>query len=257
MDIAFDKLTRLQHVDSEIKITSSILEAIPARLDAIDQQIQAASDVVHHAKEKLGANQKKRRDLESQVKDFKAQIGKFKRQLNEVKTNKEYTSLLKEIEESQQKVDRVEEEILNEMIAADDVEREIKAANQKQAEEESRLKKEKDVIARNQKELEEKRAKLAKERESLIPLIPPDQVRLYLRISKKMDGIALSRVTDDFCSLCQMRIRPQLLNEIMEMRKIIVCEACGRILYWQKPRDEEAEDEEKTDNPDKVDDTTV
>lgn len=254
MDIEFDKLKRLQDVDSEINSISSLLEAIPAGLEAIDQQIKAASDVVSHAKEKLFINQKKRRDLEGQVKDNKAQIAKFKRQLNDVKTNKEYTSLLKEIEESQQKVDKVEEEILNEMIAADEIEKEIKAAHQKRAEEELRLKKEKEVISQNQKELEGKKQILVKERESLIPQIPPDQLRLYLRISKKMNGVGMSPVTDDFCSLCQMRIRPQLLNELVEKKKIILCEACGRILNWQKPRDEE---EEKTDNPNKVDDSTA
>jgi predicted nucleic acid-binding Zn-ribbon protein len=29
-----------------------------------------------------------------------------------------------------------------------------------------------------------------------------------------------------------MRIRPQMLNEIREGTKVIVCENCGRILYW-------------------------
>jgi uncharacterized protein len=256
VDIAFDKLTRLQNVDFEINSISTLLEAIPFRLDAIDQQIKTATDVVSQAKEKLVANQKKRRDLEGKVKDIKVQIAKFKRQLNEVKTNKEYTSFLKEIEESQQKVDGIEEETLNEMIAADEIEKEIKAANQRQAEEESRLKKEKETISQDQKVLEEKKEILTKERQSLTPQIPPDQLRLYLRISKKMNGIGMSPVTDDFCSLCQMRIRPQLLNELMEMKKIILCEACGRILFWQKPHDQD-EEEEKADNPNKADDSTA
>ncbi len=256
MDIAFDRLKRLQDVDSEINRISSLLQAIPSRIEAIDRHIQSASEIVNLAKEKLAANQKKRRDLEGQVKDNKAQISKFKRQLNEVKTNKEYTSLLKEIDDTQQKVDKVEEEILNEMIAADEIEKEIKTANQKQADEELRLKEEKEAISQNQKELEGIMATRAKERESLLSQIPADQLRLYLRITKKMNGIAMSPVTDDFCSLCQMRIRPQLLNELMERKKIILCEACGRILHLQQPQDE-GEDEEMADNPDKVDDSTV
>jgi predicted nucleic acid-binding Zn-ribbon protein len=85
---------------------------------------------------------------------------------------------------------------------------------------------------------------------------PPDQLRLYLRISKKMNGLALSPVMDAFCSICQMRIRPQLVNEIMEMKKIVTCEACGRILYWRKSQDEDVT-EELADNPDKVDDSTA
>lgn len=55
-----------------------------------------------------------------------------------------------------------------------------------------------------------------------------------------MSGIALSPVTDDFCSMCHMRIRPQVLNELKEAKKLIICEACGRILYWkQRPETEE------------------
>jgi len=51
-----------------------------------------------------------------------------------------------------------------------------------------------------------------------------------------MRGVALSPIKDDdFCSLCQMRVRPQMLNELMEMKQVILCEACGRILYLPKP----------------------
>lgn len=256
MEIAFDNLIRLQHVDKEIDTISSFLEDTPAKIEAIDEQVKAADASVLRAKEMLSANQKKRRDLESQVKDFKVQASKFKRQLNEVKTNKEYTALLKEIEETERKADKIEEDIINEMIASDDIEKEIKAANVKKAEEEARLNKEKEGLFQEQKEFERKKVVFSKEREALLAQIPPDQLRLYLRISKKMNGLALSPVMDAFCSICQMRVRPQLVNEIMEMKKIVICEACGRILYWQKSRDEDVP-EELADNPDKVDDSTA
>ena len=255
MEIAFDRLIRLQHVDTELNSVSSLLGTIPSRIEAIDERIKAAADIVVQSREKLTANQKRRRDLEGQVKDLKVQSGRFKRQLNEVKTNKEYTALLKEIEETESKAEKIEEGILNELIAADDIEKDIKAATSKQAGEEARLKREKEAIFQEKKELEERQARLLKEREELLPRIPPDQLKLYLRISKKMGGLALSPVTDDFCSLCQMRIRPQLLNELMEMKKIILCEACGRILYWKKPPVKEDEAEERADNPDRVDDS--
>lgn len=256
MEIAFDSLIRLQHVDKEIDTISSFLEAIPAKIEAIDQQVKAADASVIRAKEMLSANQKKRRDLESQVKDFKVQAARFKRQLNDVKTNKEYTAFLKEIGETEHKADKIEEDIINEMIASDDIEKEIKAANVNKAEEEARLRKEKETLFQEQKERERKKEVFSKEREALLAQIPPDQLKLYLRISKKMNGLVLSPVMDAFCSICQMRIRPQLVHDIMEMKKIIMCEACGRILYWQKLQDEDVP-EEKADNPDKADDSTA
>jgi len=232
VDIDFDLIIQLQHLDSEVHATTQVLEAIPRLIQDIDKKVQAGSKSVAEAKDKVAQNQKKRRDLENEVKDLKGQIGKYKRQLNEVKTNKEYTSFLKEIEEAQHKVDGLEEEIIAEMLAADDLEEEIKAAALKQGQEEANLRKERSVLDEKAREMENKKARLISERETLLPLVPPEQMRLYQAIFLKKGGIALSPVKDDFCAMCHMRIRPQMLNEIRDRTKIILCDNCGRILYW-------------------------
>jgi predicted nucleic acid-binding Zn-ribbon protein len=128
VEIDFDLIIDLQRLDTEIHNASLVLEGIPRLVQDVDKKIQATSKLVADAKDKMAHNQKKRRDLENEVKDMKVQIGKYKRQLNEVKSNKEYTALLHEIEETQHKVDTLEEAIIAEMLAADDVEEEIKAS---------------------------------------------------------------------------------------------------------------------------------
>jgi predicted nucleic acid-binding Zn-ribbon protein len=235
VDIAFEKLIKLQDVDADIARLTSLLEAIPGRLEAIDKRIQATADVVLKAKEKLSSNQKKRRDLEGDIKALRETISKYKRQQNEVKSNKEYEAIKKEIAETQAKIEGIEEVILNEMIAADDVEKEIKAAQVEQASQEGLLKAEKAAVAAEKADLDSRQAALTADRAELLPVIPADQVRLYHRILAKKGGIAMSQVTDDFCSLCQMRVRPQLLDELIARKSIILCEACGRILYWKTP----------------------
>ncbi len=231
MDIDFDLLIELQRLDSDIHNASLVLEGIPRLVQDVDKRIAATTQLVADAKDKMAQNQKKRRDFENEVKDMKTQIGKYKRQLNEVKTNKEYTALLHEIEQSQQKVDTHEEAIIAEMLAADDIEEEIKAALQKQAQEEDVLKKEKLVLDEKLKETEGRAAALNKEREALLPRIPREQMRLYEAIFHKKGGTALSPVTGDFCAMCHMRVRPQMLNEIRDRSKVHLCENCGRILY--------------------------
>jgi len=232
VDIDFDKLIRLQNIDSEIKHNTLFLENIPRLIEDIDRKIQAGSRAVADAKEKLAQNQKKRRDLEGSVKDIKVLIARLKRQLNEVRTNKEYTVFLKEIEEAQHKVDGIEEGIISEMLAADDIEEEIKAAMQKQRQEHEDLKKDQVMLVEKKREMEAKRDRLIREREDLLPLIPPDQMKLYMSIFNKKNGSALSPVKGDFCAMCYVRIRPQMLNEIRDKSKIYLCENCGRILYW-------------------------
>jgi len=232
VEIDFDLIIELQRLDTEIHNASLVLEGIPRLVQDVDKRIQATTKLVADAKDKMSQNQKKRRDLETEVKDLKVQIGKYKRQLNEVKTNKEYTALLHEIEESQRRIDTFEEAIIAEMLAADDVEEEIKAALHRQGQEEEVLKKEKIILDEKLKETEARFAALDKEREALLPRIPREQIRLYEAIYQKKGGTALSPVTGDFCAMCHMRVRPQMLNEIRDRAKVILCEACGRILYW-------------------------
>ena len=237
MDIDYDFLIKLQELDAKIQKTSLFLENIPSQIGEIDKKVEHSIQVVSLAKEKLDQNQKKRRDLEAEAQDLKLQIAKYKRQLNEVKTNREYSSLLHEIEEAQKKMDNIEEEIIGEMLAADDIEKEIKQASRDADEEKKKLTKEKKELQKKSGQMEDQQKNLLHEKNELLPKIPASQQNLYSKIYNKKNGIALSPVRGEFCSLCHMRVRPQMLNEIIAKSGLIVCENCGRILYVQKKSD--------------------
>jgi len=120
------------------------------------------------------------------------------------------------------------------MLEADDIEVKIKEAVQEANKIQQELTKKKEGLAQKKREIEEKKAQLLQEKEALLPKIPTDQINLYSKIYQKNSGMALSPVNDEFCSMCHMRIRPQMLNELKAQNKIILCENCGRILYWVK-----------------------
>jgi predicted nucleic acid-binding Zn-ribbon protein len=232
VEIDFKNLIRLQKLDEEIKETSFLIENIPLKINGINKEFTAIKEIVQQTKDKLSENQKKRRSLESEAQDLKVQIDKYKQQLNNARSNLEYKSLMKEIEHTEEKISTIEDEIINEMVLADDISEEIKAAEHKEIKEAEILLKKKESLESEKTTLEGKRDKLLEEKEKLKPGIPSAQTSLYERIFGKKNGIALSPVTDDFCSMCQIRIRPQVLNELKEKKEIILCENCGRILYW-------------------------
>jgi predicted nucleic acid-binding Zn-ribbon protein len=238
VEIDFEKLIQLQQLDMEIRQFSLFLESIPPQIENIDLKIAESILIAAAARERMTGSQKKRRELESEVKDIKAHIGKYKRQLNEVKTNKEYTALLKEIEESEKRVDRLEEVFIAEMLLEDDIQKDIKEANQKLAETQETLSREKEAIFQKKKQAEDKIQLLNRRKADLLPTIPAAQVDLFVNISRKKGGLVLSPVRDDFCDLCHVRIRPQVLNELLSTRKLILCENCGRILFWREQAEE-------------------
>ncbi len=243
MEIDFERLIRLQALDLDILEAQKLLESIPSQIEAIDRKIAAGSQAVAQAKDKLAANQKKRRELEGEVKDIKARISKHKSQQSQVKSNKEYGALLKEIDDDQRRIDELEETIIQEMLRADDIEVEIRTSLELQAGEKKSLEAEKSALTRKSTEAEARLAALKKDKDSLLPQIAPDQLSLYQRIFRKKGGIALSSIKDDFCALCHMRIRPQMLNELLEKEKLLICENCGRILYRPLEKPEAAPQE--------------
>ena len=237
METDFENLIKLQKLDIELRNTSVLLDDIPHQIKEIDQKSEESLQLVQDTKNKFSQNQKKRRVLEAELQDKKEKIEKYKRQLNEIKTNKEYSSLLKEIDDTNTKIDALEEEIIGEMLSADDIEKEIKAADKKADEIHAELAKKKEAILEEKNKAEEKLKNLDAEKEELLPKIPSDQMKLFKQISSKKNGIVLSPLTDEFCTMCHMRVRPQMVNELIAGSQIITCENCGRILYYKKKSD--------------------
>jgi len=237
VETEFENLIKLQKLDIEIRNTSVLLDDIPYQIEEIDKKSEESLKIVQAAKDNFVQNQKKRRGQESELQDKKEIIEKYKRQLNEIKTNKEYSSLLKEINETNAKIDSLEEGIIGEMLSADDIEKEIKAASKKAEEVQAELSRKKEVIFQGKDKAEEKLKDLEAEREELLPKIPSDQMKLYKQISRIKNGIVLSPVTEEFCTMCHMRVRPQMVNELIAETQIITCENCGRILYYVKKSD--------------------
>ena len=49
-------------------------------------------------------------------------------------------------------------------------------------------------------------------------------------------GIALAEAADGRCTVCQMTIRPQVMQELRQgLEALIFCESCKRILYYNPP----------------------
>lgn len=237
METDFANLIKLQRLDIDIRNTSVLLEDIPHQIEEIEQKSIESLQIVQDAKDRLSDNQKTRRTLESGLQDTKENIAKFKRQLNEVKTNREYKALLKEVEDTNARMDSLEEQIITEMLSADDIEKEIKSAIQKADEIQADLAKKKEKILQEKSDADKILDNLEKEKEELLPKIPADQMKLYKQISSQKNGIVLSPVTDEFCTMCHMRVRPQMVNELIAGREIITCENCGRILHYKKKSD--------------------
>ena len=117
------------------------------------------------------------------------------------------------------------------MISAETGQAHLKSA-------EAQLKENQQQVHTERKELEEENKRdlgalesYLKERKEIATSIPDDLLTHYDRVRKHRSGTGVSPARNEVCALCQVRIRPQIFQEIRKNDQIIACDACQRILY--------------------------
>ena len=66
---------------------------------------------------------------------------------------------------------------------------------------------------------------------SLRSKIADKLIRAYDNLFRNKRGKAVSFVEIDFCGVCNVKIRPQMINELISTNDLLICENCGRILF--------------------------
>jgi predicted nucleic acid-binding Zn-ribbon protein len=231
MNSDLKQLIRLQTIDLAIQEIRTRVDKFPFQSKALDEKLRSATASLDAAREKLKQNQTSRKKLESEITATETKISKYRDQMMSVKTNDEYRALQHEIEHTQGSIRKIEDEILNLMMEGETLQVDIKAA-------EARLKEDQSLIDQERKQLSEENKRdlsaleaYVKERKEIEAAISSDLLPRYERIRKARGGIAVAAARDYVCEICQVRIRPQVFQEIRRNDQIISCDACQRILY--------------------------
>jgi len=76
------------------------------------------------------------------------------------------------------------------------------------------------------------RKALEGERPALEAKVQAEMLARYNRIRRQFtSGDVVVPLRDEVCAGCNMHMRPQIVNEILQGHKLHQCQHCGRILY--------------------------
>jgi predicted nucleic acid-binding Zn-ribbon protein len=228
-------LSDLQGHDTRIAGLEAEVARLPREVAAIETALAEAKKSL----EALRARQDKtRRDLRAKEQDLEVAAtkrSKSESRLYEVKTNKEYSAVLLEIEEIKQEKAEIEEQILTLMELGERVAAEIREAEQLHAGREEQARGD---IGEVRKRLAEAEAELEKARgaRGLRAVdLPPALLSDYDRIRRARGGVAVATVgATTICSACRVTIRPQAIQELRTAQSLMLCESCGRFLFWHE-----------------------
>lgn len=228
-----ETLRSLQGIDSEIFALEREQKERPKSLESARQELLRKKANVEAKKNEVLTWKKEIQKKELDLKGGEDKIAKLSQQLNTAKTNKEYSTLMQEINGAKADNSLIEEEILVLMGRAEAAEQEVKAIQKQVADAEGQIAAESSRIDKELTEIAEKIASLRKEREQIATHLEPEMLRTYERILKaKADGVAIARVVNDTCQGCYMGLTAQDVIMLMKTSEdAILCRFCNRILY--------------------------
>jgi uncharacterized protein len=232
MNADLERVIALQRLDSEAGAARKKLAEAPERDKAFDARLDAAKQKVADAKARLSANQDARRAIEKEVAVHQGRLSKYRDQAMAVKTNQEYHAIQHEIAHAQGEVKKYEDQILEYMVEADDLAATIKAAEAALTTEQKTIDADRKTLQVEDAALRASLEALGAERAALVGALDKRVLATYELGAARRQGIAVAEAKDGICTICHVRLRPQMFNEVRRNDGIVQCDSCQRILYF-------------------------
>ena len=201
--------------------------AIPVALAQAEARAQAARDAAAQKRADLDAIDKTRRTREAEAQDVAAKRDKLHGQSAVVKTNKEYTTLLAEIDAHQKRIAQIEDEILAAMESAEGGGEEVRLADAASRQVAQEVGKETDELRARLAEVERQLTAAVAERLQILGVLGPQVQSLYQR-AVKARGNGIARIERATCSGCHRSVPPEVVNRVTA-GEVHICASCQRI----------------------------
>ena len=235
MNSNLQNLLELQQVDARIAAVRAEVAALPKEVARIEAKLAGSKAAVEAAQTAIKADETARRKHESDIKDQQEKISKYRDQSLKVKTNQEYKALLSEIEHAESEIRKLEDKILEIMVAADTRKEGLKQAEATLKADTAANEKEKEHARQQTAEDEKQLDELNARRKQLRAGVAEETLTHYDRVLKLRGSVMAAVYDDESCSGCRVVLRPQVFQDVMSNDQIVTCFYCNRILYYVPP----------------------
>lgn len=226
------KLYRLQQLDTQIDQARQRISEILRILNDHSEK-QSADSAVHAADLRLEELGKSQKSIEALVNAQKIKIQQNQAALygGKVKNPKELQGLESEAAALQRHLTTLEDQLLDSMLGVEQAETVHQAATLNRDQIYATSHRRSIELHSEKQGLEHQIHRLSIEKATIAETIPPDELVYYEELRLKRNGIAVSRISDSFCTVCGTRLNSTLIHTARTTQSIARCETCGRILF--------------------------
>jgi len=227
-----ERLIRLQQIDLDVAAARQSIDRFPEQIAALDQQLHTCHVAVDEVEARQADQKTARVRIEKELAEVEGRLTRFKDQLMAVKTNKEFHAVQLEIAHGEADKQSHEDQLLEMMLEADELLAEANAARAALTTAEAEVAEARQALEAERDRLQAEVEQKAGERATLVAELKPSVLALFESVASHRKGLAVSALRNGRCGACQVRLRPQLQNEVRRNDALIRCESCQRILYF-------------------------
>lgn len=234
-------LYNLQQIMSQIDRIRVIRGELPDEIRDLEDAHEGLQTRINKYNEDIDNLNAKIAGENTKTQEAIAAIKRYEEQQDNVRNNREYESLSKEIEFQKLEIQVSEKHKVKYQAEIAAKAEEIEAFKEK-------LKEYEDVLEQKKSELDDIIADTEKEEKELLAKADVLKVKVDERLLTAFErirhnarnGLAIVQIERDACGGCFSTIPPQRQLDIRLHKKIIVCEACGRIFIDKQLVEEQA-----------------
>ena len=227
-----ERLIRLQQIDLDVAAARQSIDHFPEQSALLDDRLNACRTALDEVEAGQVDQKAARVRIEKELAEVDGRLSRFKDQLMAVKTNKEFHAVQLEIANAEAAKQSHEDRLLELMIAADEILAEADAARAALQTAEEEVAKARQASEAERDRLQADVERKTEERATLVADMKPSVLALFESVASHRKGVAVTALRDERCGACQVRLRPQLQNEVRRNDALIRCESCQRFLYF-------------------------
>ena len=232
MNADLERLIALQKLDTAADAARRSLSGEPEHEKTLEGRLETARQRVVVAKERVADNKTARGAIDKEVALHQGRLSKYREQAMAVKTNVEYHAIQKEIAHAQGEIKAHEDRMLERMIEADDLTAALKKAESDLAAEQKAVEADRKAMQAEHGVMQASIERITGERTAIVGALNKQVLLTFEQVSKKRNGIAVAEAKDGICTICHVRLRPQVFNTVRRNEEIVQCDSCNRILYF-------------------------
>ena len=224
------RLYQLQQLDNESSKAQSRLSEIetimgdtPALREARQQKQEAQDELMRQTVRQT--------DCELQVGSLKQKITDAEKQLysGSIRNPKELSDRQAELASLNRRLERLEEECLEAMIAREEADEAAEQASAQLENVEAEWATDQQDLLEEKRELEARVAEISDSRDKLLPDIPEGDLEVYQNLRRSKGNLVVVALQHGACTGCAMEVPSARLQQVGGS-ELVFCGNCGRVL---------------------------